>query len=59
MQKPNQQKLRVATVIKRKDDNLHVKWTGYGYNFNSSIDKKDILNIEQLTEITEHSPIWK
>ena len=59
MQKPNQKKLRVATVIKRKDDNLDVKWTGYGYNFNSSIDKKDILNIEQLTEITEHSPIWK
>ena len=30
-------------VLKKKGDNLYVKWKGYGNSFNSWIDKKDIV----------------
>ena len=36
-------KFRVEEVIKRKDDELYVKWRGYGSSFNSLIDKTDIV----------------
>ena len=43
MQKTNQKEFRVEEVIKRKDDELYVKWRGYGSSFNSLIDKTDIV----------------
>ena len=30
-------------MLKRKGDNFHVKWKGYGNSFNSWIDKKDLV----------------
>ena len=39
----NQSQFRVEKVIKKKDDQLYVKWKGYDSSFNSWIDKKDIV----------------
>ena len=41
LQKTNQQELRIEKIIKKKGDNLYVKWKGYDDLFNSWIDKKD------------------
>ena len=43
LQKTNQQEIRIEKVIKRKGDNLYVKWKGYDSSFNSWIDKKDLV----------------
>ena len=43
LQKTNQEKFRIQTVLKRKGDKLNVKWKGYDCRFNSSIDKKDLI----------------
>ena len=43
LQKTNQKEFSVEKAIKRKGDNLYVKWNGYGSSFNSWIDKKDIV----------------
>ena len=39
-QKTNQEKFRIAKIIKKKDDKLYVKRQGYDNSFNSWIDKK-------------------
>ena len=41
LQKTNQEEFRIEKVIKRKGNNLYVKWKDYNNSFNSSIDKKD------------------
>ena len=41
--KTNQKVFRVEKVIKRKDDNLYIKWKDYDSSFNRWIDKKDIV----------------
>ena len=43
LQKTNQEELRVERVIKRKGDEIYVKWKGYGNSFNSWMDKKDLM----------------
>ena len=43
LQKTNQKEFRFKKVIKRKGDNLCVKWKGYNSSFHSWIDKKDII----------------
>ena len=43
LQKTNQKEFRKEEVIKRKGDNLHVKWKGYHNRFNSWIDKKNLV----------------
>ena len=43
LQKPSQEKFRIAKVLKRKGDKLYVKWKGYDSRFNSWIDKKDLI----------------
>ena len=45
LQKANQKWFRVEKIIKRKGDELYVKWKGYNSSFNSWIDKKDILSM--------------
>ena len=35
LQKTNQKEFRIEKVIKRKGDNLYVKWKGYDNSFNS------------------------
>ena len=42
-QKTNQKEFRAEKVIKRKGDELYVKWKGYNNSFNSWIHKKDIV----------------
>ena len=42
LQKTNQ-KFRIEKVLKRKGDQLYVKWKGYDNRFNSWISKKDIF----------------
>ena len=39
----NQKEFRIEKVIKRKGDELYVKWMGYDNHFNSWIDKKDLI----------------
>ena len=43
LQKTNQKKFRIEKVLKRKGDNLYVKWKGYNNSFNSWIIKKDLI----------------
>ena len=43
LQKNNQEKFRIEKVLKRKGDQLYVKWKGYDNLFNSWIDKKDLI----------------
>ena len=43
LQKTKQNEFRIDKVIKRKGDELYVKWKGYDNSFNSRIDKKDIV----------------
>ena len=33
----------IEKIIKTKNDKIYVKWRGYSNNFNSWIDKKDII----------------
>ena len=42
-QKTNQKEFRVEKVIKRKGDELYVKWKGYNNLFNSWIDQKSYI----------------
>ena len=42
LQKTNQIEFRIEKVIKRKFDNIYVKWKGYDNSFNSGIDKSDL-----------------
>ena len=42
IQKTSQEKFRIRKIIKRKGDELYVKWKGYDNPFNSWIDKKDL-----------------
>ena len=41
--KKYQKGFRVEKVIKRKGDNLYVKWKDYNNSFNKWIDRKDIV----------------
>ena len=43
LQNLNQKESGIEKVIKRKGDELYVKWKGYDSSFNSWIDKKDIV----------------
>ena len=43
LRKTNQKEFRIEKVIKRKGDQLYVKWKGYNNSFNSWIDKKDLI----------------
>ena len=43
LQKTNQKEFRIKKVLKRKGDQLYVKWKGYDNLFNSWINKKDIV----------------
>ena len=42
MQMRNQTEFRIEKVIKKKCDELYVKWKGYDNSFNSWIDKKTL-----------------
>ena len=43
LQKTNQKEFRIEKVIKRKRNQLYLKWKGYDNSFNSWIDKKDVI----------------
>ena len=43
LQKTNQKEFKIEKVIKRKGDELCVKWKGYDNSFNSWIDQKDLV----------------
>ena len=43
LQKTNQKEFKIEKVIKRKGDQLYVKWKWYDNSFNSWIDKKDLV----------------
>ena len=43
LQKTNQKEFRIEKVIRRKGDELYVKWKGCNNSFNSWIDKKDLV----------------
>ena len=40
LQKTNENEFRIEKVIKRKCNNLYVKWKGHNNSFNSWIEKK-------------------
>ena len=40
LQKANKKQFRIEKVIRRKSDNLYVKWKGYDSSFDSRVDKK-------------------
>ena len=43
LQKTNRQGFRIEKVIKRKGNNIYVKWKGYDNSFSSWIDKNEIV----------------
>ena len=43
LQRTRQNEFRIEKVLKKKGDNLYVKWKGYDNSFNSWVDKKDIV----------------
>ena len=43
LQKANQEEFRIEKVIRRKGDQLYVKWKGYDNSFNSWIDKRNLV----------------
>ena len=43
LQKTNQEEFRIEKVIRRKGDNIYVKWKGYDNSFNSWIDKASLV----------------
>ena len=45
--KKNQKEFRVEKIIKRKRDKVYVKWKGYVSSFNSWINKKDIVQMNE------------
>ena len=42
LQKASQEKFRIEKAVKRKSDELYVKWKGYDNGLNSWFDKKDL-----------------
>ena len=48
LQKTSEEKFGLEKVIKRKGDELYVKWKGYDNSFNSWINKKDLLRFYWL-----------
>ena len=44
LQKTNQKEFTFEKVIKKKGNELYVKWKGYDNSFKSWIDKKDLIN---------------
>ena len=42
LQKTNQKKFRIEKIVKRKGDELFVKWRGYDNLFKSRTNKKDL-----------------
>ena len=48
MQKTSEEKFGLEKVIKRKGDELYVRWKGYDNSFNSWINKKDLLRFYWL-----------
>ena len=43
LQKTNQEEFRIEKVIRRKGDQLYVKWKGYDNPFNIWIDKANLV----------------
>ena len=43
LQKTSQEEFRIEKALKRKGDNLYVKWKGHNNRFNGWIDKKDLI----------------
>ena len=43
LQKTNQKEFRIEKILKKKGDELYVKWKGYADSFNSWINKKDLV----------------
>ena len=43
LQKTDQKEFRVEKLIKKKGDELFIKWKGYDNYFSSWVDKKDIV----------------
>ena len=48
LQKTSQEEFRIEKVIKRKDDEIYVKWKGYDNSFNSWINKKDLIKLVNI-----------
>ena len=55
LQKINQKELRIGKIIKIKVDKLQVKWTEYDNLFNSWIDKKDMVQMNECFPETKSS----
>ena len=43
LQKTNQEEFKIEKVIRRKGDELYVKWKGYDNSFNSWIDQANLV----------------
>ena len=43
LQDTSQEEFRIEKIVKKKGDNLYIKWKGYDNSFDSWIDKKNIL----------------
>ena len=57
MQKTNEAELNAENLIKRKEDELYIKWKGYDNSIDSWTDKKDIVN--EMKFFQNHTPAVK
>ena len=58
LQKTHQDTFRIEKVIRTKGNKMRVKWKGYRDNFNSWIDKSDVVSLKQvLSAISQCSTI--
>ena len=55
--KKKKKKNRIEKVIKRKGDQLYVKWKGYNNSFNSWIDKKYIKKKYKWVDIFQNQKL--
>ena len=55
--KKKKKKNIIEKVIKRKGDQLYVKWKGYNNSFNSWIDKKDIKKKYKWVDIFQNQKL--
>ena len=60
LQKRNQEDFRIEKVIRRKGDQLYVKWKGYNNSFNSWIDKASLVQErKRYYKMSQYYPPYK
>ena len=55
MQKTNQKEVRIEKVIKKKSDEIYVKWKGYNNLFNTLLPKSLRANVKVKLDLSNYA----